>query len=190
MCRLSWNLGASTSWNPQGLSRSVMGLLYKVSEQAVGPSVYPGTKRSVCEADYWHPPCAEIQNEWIYAFPLHTSLMLCTVITLFCDRRTKPPTAGTWHHVTAMLLTLCNFRLEFLTKDSKVQPSGKFLRTGEIERCTFISHMSSAIFVPMLLSDVAKQLRKATESVCLYVHLFVQPSVCMSQRNSQQFSFA
>ena len=28
MCRLSWNLGASTSWIPQGLSRPVMGLLY------------------------------------------------------------------------------------------------------------------------------------------------------------------
>jgi hypothetical protein len=28
MCRLSWNLGASTSWYPQGLSRPVMGLLY------------------------------------------------------------------------------------------------------------------------------------------------------------------
>jgi len=28
MCRLPWNLGASTSWNPQGLSRPVMGLLY------------------------------------------------------------------------------------------------------------------------------------------------------------------
>ena len=27
-CRFSWNLGASTSWNPQGLSRPVMGLLY------------------------------------------------------------------------------------------------------------------------------------------------------------------
>ena len=27
MCRLSWNLRASTSWNPQGLSRPVMGLL-------------------------------------------------------------------------------------------------------------------------------------------------------------------
>jgi hypothetical protein len=25
---LSWNLGASTSWNPQGLSRPIMGLLY------------------------------------------------------------------------------------------------------------------------------------------------------------------
>jgi hypothetical protein len=28
MCRLSLNLGALNSWNPQGLSRSVMGLLY------------------------------------------------------------------------------------------------------------------------------------------------------------------
>jgi hypothetical protein len=28
MCRLSWNLGASTSRNPMGLSRPVMGLLY------------------------------------------------------------------------------------------------------------------------------------------------------------------
>jgi len=28
MCRLSWNLGASASWNPQGQSRPVMGLLY------------------------------------------------------------------------------------------------------------------------------------------------------------------
>jgi len=28
MCRFFFNLGASTSWNPQGLSRPVMGLLY------------------------------------------------------------------------------------------------------------------------------------------------------------------
>jgi hypothetical protein len=28
MCRLFWNLGASTSWNPMGLYRPVMGLLY------------------------------------------------------------------------------------------------------------------------------------------------------------------
>jgi len=28
MCRLSWNMGTSTSWKPQGLSRPVMGLLY------------------------------------------------------------------------------------------------------------------------------------------------------------------
>jgi hypothetical protein len=28
MCRLSRNLGASSSWNPKGLSRPVMGLLF------------------------------------------------------------------------------------------------------------------------------------------------------------------
>jgi hypothetical protein len=33
MCWLSWNLGASTSWNPQGLSRTVMGLLYLLITQ-------------------------------------------------------------------------------------------------------------------------------------------------------------
>jgi len=30
MCRLSWNLGVATSWNPQGLSRPVIGLLFLV----------------------------------------------------------------------------------------------------------------------------------------------------------------
>jgi len=28
MCRLSWNMGASNSWNPQNLPRPVMGLPY------------------------------------------------------------------------------------------------------------------------------------------------------------------
>ena len=28
VCRLSWNLGTSPSWNPQGLFRPIMGLLY------------------------------------------------------------------------------------------------------------------------------------------------------------------
>jgi hypothetical protein len=28
MCRWTWNVGTPTSWNPQGLSRPLMGLLY------------------------------------------------------------------------------------------------------------------------------------------------------------------
>jgi len=36
MCRLSGNLGASTSWNPQGLRRPIMGLLYLLPLPAVG----------------------------------------------------------------------------------------------------------------------------------------------------------
>jgi len=35
MCRLSWNLGALTFWNPQGLSRPVMGLLYLLPSQQI-----------------------------------------------------------------------------------------------------------------------------------------------------------
>jgi len=35
MCRLSWNLGALTSWNPWGLSRPVMGLLFFVWKQHI-----------------------------------------------------------------------------------------------------------------------------------------------------------
>jgi hypothetical protein len=34
MCRLSWNLGTSNSWNPRGLSRPVMGLLYLLYNSA------------------------------------------------------------------------------------------------------------------------------------------------------------
>jgi len=33
MCRLFWNLGASSSWNPQGLSRPVMVLFYQIKHQ-------------------------------------------------------------------------------------------------------------------------------------------------------------
>jgi hypothetical protein len=36
MCQLSSNLGASNSWNPQGLSRPVMGLLYLYDNFALG----------------------------------------------------------------------------------------------------------------------------------------------------------
>jgi hypothetical protein len=36
MCRLSWNLESSFSWNPQGLPRPVMGLLYLYSKYRVG----------------------------------------------------------------------------------------------------------------------------------------------------------
>ena len=41
MRRLSWNLGASAFWNPQGLSRAVMRLLYLYSR----PKDYPDQRR-------------------------------------------------------------------------------------------------------------------------------------------------
>jgi hypothetical protein len=36
MCRLSWNLRASTSWNPQGPSMPVIGLLYLIHGRTCG----------------------------------------------------------------------------------------------------------------------------------------------------------
>jgi len=47
MCPLSWNLGASTSWNPQGLSRPIMGLLYLYSRQNIN-----GCKLVLVQAHY------------------------------------------------------------------------------------------------------------------------------------------
>jgi hypothetical protein len=39
MCRLSWNLEVSNSWNPQGLSRPVMGLLFFIFIGPLAPFI-------------------------------------------------------------------------------------------------------------------------------------------------------
>ena len=54
MCRLSWNLGASTSWNPQGLSRPVMGLLYLLPLTSAG-----------------------IKNDWSPSYTIPYAFMAC-----------------------------------------------------------------------------------------------------------------
>ena len=62
MCQLSWNMGPSTSWNPQGLSRPVMGLLYQEKLKMLS---YP----------------IEVQTTYSYGpfFALH-----CTSCHVFC----------------------------------------------------------------------------------------------------------
>jgi hypothetical protein len=72
MCQLSWNLWASTSWNPQALSRPVMGLLYLYSIQS------PPATGKVCDITYfigtnplrrwrWHSlqTQGDITKEWV-----------------------------------------------------------------------------------------------------------------------------
>jgi len=50
MCKWSWNLGASTSWNPQGLSRLEMGLPYLLPQ-----TIYTGpvVQESITELQCW-----------------------------------------------------------------------------------------------------------------------------------------
>jgi len=55
MCRLSWNLVASSSWKPQGLSRPVMGLLYLF----LPTQIFPALNRV---------PCLQILRQDLQAF--------------------------------------------------------------------------------------------------------------------------
>ena len=47
MCRLSWNLGTSTSWNPLGLFRPVMGLLYLLLQLMYVSFIHRNTRNIV-----------------------------------------------------------------------------------------------------------------------------------------------
>ena len=68
MCRFSWNLGASTSWKPQGLSRSVKGLLYPSPKRlrllfsGYWELYRRGTKRSPPAAHFSFPHITEVRK--------------------------------------------------------------------------------------------------------------------------------
>jgi len=68
MCRLSLNLGASTSWYPQGLSRPVMGLLYLV------PFVTSATYMSHLQS---------FQVRWDNSIPLFLHAAIYLEVSLF-----------------------------------------------------------------------------------------------------------
>jgi hypothetical protein len=56
MCRLSWNLGASTYWNPQGLSRPVRGLIYRPVRRADNLTTFMcRLSRNVGASASWNP---------------------------------------------------------------------------------------------------------------------------------------
>ena len=62
MYRLSWNLGVSDSWNPQGLPRPVQGLLYLILTVALG-----GDEESTSDSkaiEYEVNWCSELVLKW------------------------------------------------------------------------------------------------------------------------------
>ena len=82
MCRLSWNLGASTSWNPQGLPRPVMELLFlsckanarvKLAKSGHGPHLF----RIIVF-------CVVLVIVLCYRLYAVLLLLCCTVIVLLC----------------------------------------------------------------------------------------------------------
>jgi hypothetical protein len=86
MSRLSWNMRALTSWNPQGLSRLVMGLLLFV--------IYTGDKLK--STSYWKYLCRRFSAclsrfaEWLLTLSLPSTVLLLSE-TLALLSSTKSP---------------------------------------------------------------------------------------------------
>jgi len=87
MCRLSWNLGASTSWNPQGLSRPVMGLLYlyyQLIHQSCSKWRPPTLLQTLCTRSMFWRTLSEIPTQfWTFS---HADRILATGFP-FCLQR-------------------------------------------------------------------------------------------------------
>jgi len=79
MCRLSWNLGASPSWNPQGLSRPLMGLLYLTVSQRCRNSRHLVTQViKFCVHSFILLACAECNDS--LPFSGASSIFLCYIL--------------------------------------------------------------------------------------------------------------
>jgi hypothetical protein len=89
MCRLSWNLGTSTSWSSRGLPRPVMGLLFTLS-------INPWCSCDVCLQFHVvgrHAPTSEVRQECA-AFVITTGFIILLFYTV-CDRANG---SGNWVH--------------------------------------------------------------------------------------------
>jgi hypothetical protein len=117
VCRLSRNLGASTSWNRKGLSRPVMGLLLLsvqaewfgvrslagATESSLPPQTYRPFLESIQPPVRWVPGVlsgreAEVTNEWSISHSPYTPscCVQCKPLSLhlFQSPRTKSTEIG------------------------------------------------------------------------------------------------
>ena len=93
MCRLSWNLGASTSWNPMGLSSPVMGLLYFTFYTYYCPSF--NTHSLYLSENSWAED-EDVRDTYIfYIQSLQSDQFVLEIDKLRSDRHVKWP-AGPW----------------------------------------------------------------------------------------------
>jgi hypothetical protein len=92
MPRLSKNLGASTSWNPKDLSRSVMGLLFLIKPLRPAVTVYY-TKVDVQNSTFIHTVHFFFKVDLIKLLYLYTALtdwfFLTETECVYCAVRTE-----------------------------------------------------------------------------------------------------
>ena len=91
MWRLPWNLGASISWNPQGLSRPVIGLLYlhRIYKQVCDTCTFILTVPHI--VSFWDPKMhykcwyiwSVLQKAWWWLNTVETRCLKCNCIVVF-----------------------------------------------------------------------------------------------------------
>jgi hypothetical protein len=127
MCRLSWNLGPSTCWNPQGLYRPVMGLFYVLHICGVlrGRLLAGVTQYNTGESGFisrlgqrgffrlpdrlWgptHPPLQLTGVRGVKRRGHKTKVSYLLPITRMCGALPPLPTAFSWHD-SGLELQLC-----------------------------------------------------------------------------------
>jgi hypothetical protein len=116
MCRPSWNLGASTSWNPQGLSRPVMGLLYLYLEQGITlkRTALLIWKRAICLKLPASQPCV---LSWIcrcHSYRLAPCVCVCVCVCVCC---------------VYMCMNKCSFLLELFYLSCQCYSASKISKT-------------------------------------------------------------
>jgi hypothetical protein len=147
MYRLSWNLGSSTSWNPQGLSRPALGLLYlfRTSLQCQGQN----------KRNFTAVPHMRLSAIHRYMMPFHNSQVM----------------TRHWHkaHRTAVLLvfpfkrhTSMTCRDVTRTSSSFDDPCGRASRPGRCSE-TLGFQLLSEVLLPILSLQWAVQNRNREE---------------------------
>ena len=105
MCQLSWNLGDSNSWNPQGLSRHVMGLLYlSLIIPLVGNRV-PSVEGSFV---FLSPVLSLSEYLFCHARFEVLSVLLKSQVSWGCDNSiTSPETSVFWPFIFVAFIIWC-----------------------------------------------------------------------------------
>jgi hypothetical protein len=105
MCWLPWNLGASNSWNPQGLSRHVIGLFYlylstrsssNPTSHAFRPNQIP--EGSLQQGDAQLPRRLHFEHSWQYVLhqaPCQLKLLRRASICRRCCKMRRTFVTGT-----------------------------------------------------------------------------------------------
>ena len=119
MCRISFNLGASTSWNPQGLSRPVMGLLYLLPSWHVFTNF--GTWSHQCSLRNFIPNSLHmLQRSWAHTLTClfmycsfagigHADIM-CSTVSSDCWHSLHLLSVAVWNILPDLVLLLIHFQ--------------------------------------------------------------------------------